>query len=110
MSQDKQNKLWGGRFTESTDAFVQAFTASVNFDQRLARYDIEGSVAHAKMLCQVGILSEQEREQIIKGLAEVLELIEAGQFEWSIELEDVHMNIEAALTERIGIAGKTFTE
>ncbi|MEW5007656.1 MAG: argininosuccinate lyase [Cycloclasticus sp.] len=106
MSQDKQNKLWGGRFTESTDAFVQAFTASVNFDQRLARYDIEGSVAHAKMLCQVGILSEQEREQIIKGLAEVLELIEAGQFEWSIELEDVHMNIEAALTERIGIAGK----
>lgn len=106
MSQDKQNKLWGGRFTESTDAFVQAFTASVNFDQRLARYDIQGSVAHAKMLCKVGILSEQERDQIIDGLADILESIEAGQFEWSIELEDVHMNIEAALTERIGIAGK----
>jgi len=106
MSQDKQNKLWGGRFTESTDAFVQAFTASVNFDQRLARYDIEGSVAHAKMLCQVGILSEQEKIQIIDGLTEILKVIEAGEFEWSIELEDVHMNIEAALTERIGIAGK----
>jgi len=106
MSQDKQNKLWGGRFTESTDAFVQAFTASVNFDQRLARYDIQGSVAHAKMLCKVGILSEQERDQIIDGLADILENIEAGQFEWSIELEDVHMNIEAALTDRIGIAGK----
>jgi len=106
MSQDKQNKLWGGRFTESTNAFVQAFTASVNFDQRLARYDIQGSVAHAKMLCHVGILNEQELTQIIDGLADILTVIEAGQFDWSIELEDVHMNIEAALTERIGIAGK----
>lgn len=106
MSLDKQNKLWGGRFTESTDAFVQAFTASVNFDQRLAPYDIQGSVAHAKMLTHVGILTQQECQQIEEGLADILTCIEAGEFEWSIALEDVHMNIEAALTERIGIAGK----
>jgi len=106
MSQDKQNKLWGGRFTESTDAFVQAFTASVNFDQRLAPYDIQGSIAHAKMLTHVGILTQQECQQIEGGLADILASIQAGEFEWSIALEDVHMNIEAALTERIGIAGK----
>jgi len=106
MSQDKQNKLWGGRFSESTDAFVQAFTASVTFDQRLAPYDIAGSKAHAAMLTHVGILTEQECQQIIDGLDSILADIEKGQFEWSIALEDVHMNIEAALTERIGIAGK----
>ncbi|HIG79968.1 MAG TPA: argininosuccinate lyase [Cycloclasticus sp.] len=106
MSKNKQNKLWGGRFTQSTDAFVQAFTASVEFDQRLASYDIQGSVAHAKMLTHVGILTEQECTQIVDGLADILSSIEAGDFEWSIALEDVHMNIEAALTERIGIAGK----
>jgi len=106
MSQDKQNKLWGGRFTQSTDAFVQAFTASVDFDKRLAPYDIQGSVAHAKMLTHVGILTSQECEQIIDGLADVAKAIESGEFEWSIALEDVHMNIEAALTERIGVAGK----
>ena len=106
MSLDKQNKLWGGRFTESTDAFVQAFTASVNFDQRLAPYDIQGSVAHAKMLTHVGILTQQECQQIEEGLADILACIQAGEFVWSIALEDVHMNIEAALTERIGIAGK----
>ncbi|MEO1889101.1 MAG: argininosuccinate lyase [Cycloclasticus sp.] len=106
MSQDKQNKLWGGRFTQSTDAFVQAFTASVEFDQRLAPYDIEGSIAHAKMLTHVGVLTEQECTQIIDGLGDILDSIEAGEFEWSIALEDVHMNIEAALTERIGVAGK----
>ncbi|ORU93948.1 MAG: argininosuccinate lyase [Cycloclasticus sp. symbiont of Poecilosclerida sp. N] len=106
MSQDKQNKLWGGRFTQSTDAFVQAFTASVDFDQRLAPYDIQCSIAHAKMLTKVSILTEQECEQIITGLSDILASIQAGEFEWSIALEDVHMNIEAALTERIGIAGK----
>ena len=106
MSLDKQNKLWGGRFTESTDAFVQAFTASVDFDQRLAPYDIQGSVAHAKMLTKVGILTEQECQQIEEGLADILSCIQAGEFEWSVALEDVHMNIEAALTERIGMAGK----
>ncbi|PCI20113.1 MAG: argininosuccinate lyase [Piscirickettsiaceae bacterium] len=101
-----QNKLWGGRFTQSTDAFVQAFTASVEFDQRLAPYDIQGSIAHAKMLAHVDILTSQECEQITDGLQQILLEIEAGRFEWSIALEDVHMNIEAALTERIGIAGK----
>ena len=106
MSQDKQNKLWGGRFTESTDAFVQAFTASVNFDQRLAPYDVQGSIAHAKMLTKIGVLSAQECEQIIAGLTAILAEIQDGKFDWSIALEDVHMNIEAALTERIGIAGK----
>tara|TARA_R110002111_G_scaffold124747_5_gene189339 strand:- start:18624 stop:20021 length:1398 start_codon:yes stop_codon:yes gene_type:complete len=106
MSQDKQNKLWGGRFTESTDAFVQAFTASVNFDQRLAPYDVQGSIAHAKMLTKIGVLSAQECEQIIAGLTAILAEIQDGKFDWSIALEDVHMNIEAALTERIGLAGK----
>jgi argininosuccinate lyase len=106
MSQNKQNKLWGGRFTGNTDAFVQAFTASVDFDQRLAPYDIQGSIAHAKMLTHVGILTEQECGQIVEGLTDILGAIEKGEFEWSIELEDVHMNIEAALTERIGVAGK----
>jgi len=106
MSQDQQNKLWGGRFTGSTDAFVQAFTASVSFDQRLAPYDIQGSIAHAKMLAEVGILTEQELVQIIDGLSSIAEDIQQGKFEWSVALEDVHMNIEAALTEKIGIAGK----
>jgi argininosuccinate lyase len=106
MSQNKQKTLWGGRFTESTDAFVQAFTASVNFDKRLAPYDIQGSIAHAKMLTHVGVLTEQECQQIIDGLADISSSIESGEFEWSVALEDVHMNIEAALTERIGVAGK----
>jgi argininosuccinate lyase len=106
MSQNKQKTLWGGRFTESTDAFVQAFTASVDFDKRLAPYDIQGSIAHAKMLTHVGVLTEQECQQIIDGLADISSSIESGEFEWSVALEDVHMNIEAALTERIGVAGK----
>ena len=99
-------KLWAGRFAEPTDAFVEAFTASVEFDQRLAPYDIQGSIAHATMLARQGILTESERDSIIGGLQRVLERIGAGEFEWSVALEDVHMNIEAALTEDIGIAGK----
>lgn len=107
MSEKKSsNPSWGGRFSEPTDAFVARFTASVNFDQRLYRQDIEGSQAHAKMLTRVGILSEDERQQIETGLNEILADIEAGTFEWSIALEDVHMNIEAALTAKIGITGK----
>lgn len=106
MSQDKQNKLWGGRFTEGTNAFVQAFTASVDFDKKLAPYDIQGSVAHAKMLNHVGLLTDGECQQIITGLSEILEEIAQGEFEWSVALEDVHMNIEARLTDKIGIAGK----
>lgn len=99
-------KPWGGRFTEPTDAFVERFTASVGFDQRLYHHDIAGSVAHATMLAEVGVLTDEERDQIITGLAEVRADIERGDFEWSVSLEDVHMNIEARLTDRIGITGK----
>jgi len=99
-------KLWAGRFAEPTDAFVEAFTASVEFDQRLAPYDIQGSIAHATMLARQGILTEQERDAIIDGLLKILARIEAGEFDWSVALEDVHMNVEAALTDEIGIAGK----
>lgn len=106
--QDKDNtsKLWGGRFNEPTDAFVQRFTASVDFDRRLYAQDIEGSLAHASMLHQCKILDQRELEQIQGGLAEIKQEIESGQFVWSVELEDVHMNIEARLTEKIGITGK----
>ena len=103
---DKQNKLWGGRFSESTDEFVQAFTASVNFDQRMYDQDIRGSIAHATMLAEARVLSTDERDAIINGLNEIRAEIEAGEFQWSVALEDVHMNIEARLTDRIGITGK----
>jgi argininosuccinate lyase len=99
-------KPWGGRFSEGTDAFVEAFTASVGFDQRLYRQDIAGSMAHARMLARIGVLSDVECEQIITGLEEIRADIEAGRFEWSVALEDVHMNIEARLVARIGEAGK----
>ena len=99
-------KLWSGRFNEPTDAFVEAFTASVEFDQRLYRYDIAGSIAHARMLTRSGILSEQERDAIVAGLEKIRDRIEGGAFEWSVALEDVHMNIESALTNEIGYAGK----
>ena len=99
-------KLWSGRFNQPTDAFVEAFTASVEFDQRLYRYDIAGSIAHARMLARSGILNEQERDAIVGGLERIRERIEAGAFDWSIALEDVHMNIESALTAEIGYAGK----
>lgn len=100
------NTLWGGRFSESTDQFVQAFTASVTFDQRMYRQDIAGSRAHATMLMKSGVLSSEDCESIHDGLDEIEKSIEAGDFKWSVELEDVHMNIESALTARIGDAGK----
>ena len=103
---NKVNKQWGGRFSESTDAFVQAFTGSVDFDQRMYAEDIAGSLAHAQMLFTQGILTEEDFKLIEEGLAAVKAEIEAGEFPWSIELEDVHMNIESSLTEKIGIAGK----
>ncbi|WIO74993.1 argininosuccinate lyase [Porticoccaceae bacterium LTM1] len=106
MSDKHTNQSWGGRFSEATDAFVARFTASVSFDQRMAVQDIRGSLAHAKMLTEAGVLSAEEHQQIQKGLAEIQQEIESGQFEWSEALEDVHMNIEAALTQRIGITGK----
>ena len=100
------NKLWGGRFSENTDQFVQTFTASVTFDQRMAQQDIECSRAHAKMLGHVGVLSTEDVELILQGLNEVSSEIESDDFDWSVELEDVHMNIEARLTAKIGDAGK----
>lgn len=105
-AQNQTSGMWGGRFSEATDAFVAEFTASVQFDQRFYRQDIQGSIAHATMLTKVGILTEQERDDIINGLKQIQQEIEAGSFEWRIDLEDVHMNIEHRLTERIGITGK----
>ena len=103
---ESTNQSWGGRFSEPTDAFVARFTASVDFDQRMAQHDIQGSIAHATMLAGVGVLSEEERDVIIAGLKEISEEIARGEFEWSVALEDVHMNIEARLTAKIGITGK----
>ncbi|MBF5055129.1 argininosuccinate lyase [Alcanivorax sp. 521-1] len=106
MSDQQQNQLWGGRFSESTDAFVQEFTASVAFDRRMYRQDIQGSMAHATMLAEAGVLTDDERDAIHQGLKEIRAEIEAGDFQWSVALEDVHMNIEARLTDKIGITGK----
>ena len=105
-SAGQTNQAWGGRFNEPVDAFVARFTASVDFDQRLAQQDIKGSLAHAKMLTKAGVLSEDELQLIISGLQDIAAEIDQGTFAWSVALEDVHMNIEAALTERIGIVGK----
>jgi len=100
------NPAWGGRFSEQTDAFVEAFTASVEFDQRMYRQDIAGSKAHALMLNKTGVLTDPDCEAILKGLDTIIEEIESGRFEWSVSREDVHMNIEARLTELAGDAGK----
>ncbi len=99
-------KLSSARFAQATDAFVEIFTASVDFDKRMANQDTQGSLAHAKMLCEVGVLTVEERDLIIRGLTQIHGEIERGEFEWSIQQEDVHMNIEARLTHLIGIAGK----
>jgi argininosuccinate lyase len=101
-----KEKPWSGRFTESTDAAVEAFTASVEFDRRLYVYDIMGSIAHAQMLAKVGVLTKKESDTIVKGLKDIEAEIDTGQFEWSVALEDVHMNIEARLIQRIGETGK----
>ncbi len=101
-----QQKLSSARFSESTDAFVEAFTASIQFDQRMYKQDIQGSIAHAKMIFKAGILNETELNDILRGLQQVQQEIEAGEFNWSIQQEDIHMNIEARLTDLIGITGK----
>ena len=102
----ENDRLLRGRFAERTDAGVERFTASVEFDRLLYRYDVRGSIAHAEMLAAAGVLTEAECRAIVGGLAAIEADIEAGNFEWSTSLEDVHMNIEARLTERIGDAGK----
>ncbi len=100
------SSMWGGRFAEATDQFVAEFTASVQFDKRMYRQDIRGSIAHATMLAEVGVLSVADRDLIIDGLKAIEDEISRGDFVWRVELEDVHMNIESRLTDRIGIAGK----
>src|ERR687896_408757 len=100
------DKLWGGRFSEPTDTFVEEFTASIQFDWRLYPYDIEGSIAHARMLVQARVLSQSECDEIVRGLEGIKLDIERGDFAWSITFEDVHMNIEARLIDRIGETGK----
>ena len=98
-------KLWGGRFSKNTNELVDAFNASINYDKRLYREDIRGSIAHANMLVKCGVIPEADGKQIVAGLQDILKDIEAGNFEFSVALEDIHMNIEARLTERIGDAG-----
>lgn len=102
----QKDQAWSGRFNEPVAELVKRYTASVDFDKRLARFDIEGSIAHATMLGAQGIISAQDVEEIKRGLGEILAEIEAGQFEWLLDLEDVHLNIEKRLTEKIGDAGK----
>ncbi len=105
-----EKKLWGGRFKESTDKLVEQFTESVSYDKRLAFVDIAGSIAHAEMLRKQGILTKEEAEKIINGLKEIQKEIEEGKFDWKVEYEDVHMNIEKRLTEKIGpVGGKLHT-
>jgi len=99
-------KLWAGRFTKATDKLTEDFNASIEVDRRMYRQDIEGSIAHAAMLARQGIISQAERDQIVAGLKEIREELEAGQLEFSVEAEDVHMNIETFLTAKIGEVGK----
>ena len=101
-----KKKAWSGRFSEPVDAFVLRYTASVDFDKRMALVDIDGSVAHATMLEKVGVISAKDLEDIKRGMAQIREEIQSGKFEWQLELEDVHLNIEARLTALIGDAGK----
>lgn len=102
---DKTEKPWGGRFAEKTDKLLEKLSASVSFDKRLYLYDIKGSIAHSTMLAKQGIISEKDRDDIIRGLEEIRHEIDRGEFEFSDALEDIHMNIERRLTERIGEAG-----
>ncbi|MGH8630520.1 MAG: argininosuccinate lyase, partial [Burkholderiales bacterium] len=103
---DPTVKPRGGRFRAGTDPSVEQFTESVSFDRRLFRQDIQGSIAHARMLAHCGVLGEGDARRIVQGLEAVLADIESGHFAWREELEDVHMNIETALVERIGEVGK----
>ncbi|RJS91396.1 argininosuccinate lyase [Salinisphaera sp. Q1T1-3] len=106
MSTQSSHQTWGGRFAEGPDARVAAFTESISFEARLAPYDIQGSIAHARMLSHVGVLQSDEFETIRGGLEAIGERIAVGDFTWDPALEDVHMNIEARLTEDIGALGK----
>ncbi|MFH1021118.1 MAG: lyase family protein, partial [Pseudomonadota bacterium] len=98
--------MWGGRFAEKTAASVAAFTASIHYDARLYRHDIAGSRAHARMLAKQGLITQAEAALIVQGLAQIEQEIEAGEFVFRPDLEDIHMNIEKALVEKIGPAGE----
>ena len=97
----KKAEAWSARFTEPVSDLVKRYTASVFFDKRLALFDIQGSLAHAEMLAAQGIISDQDRAEIERGMAQIRGEIEAGQFEWLLDLEDVHLNIEKRLTELV---------
>ena len=97
--------MWGGRFSKSTDEMINEFQASINFDKRMYHEDIAGSIAHATMLAKCGIITEEDRDKIVAGLKDILQKIERGEFEFSVDLEDIHMNIEKRLTDAIGEAG-----
>ena len=102
----KKAEAWSARFSEPVSDLVKRYTASVFFDKRLAMFDIEGSLAHAEMLAAQGIISAQDRAEIERGMAQIRAEIEGGSFEWLLDLEDVHLNIEKRLTELVGDAGK----
>ncbi|WDL97852.1 argininosuccinate lyase [Alicyclobacillus sp. ALC3] len=105
-----QGKLWGGRFTEQTNQLVEAYTASIGFDQRLAEVDIEGSIAHAKMLGACGIIPDEDARTLVQGLTDLLAAAKAGRLEFRVEDEDIHMNVERLLALRVGaVAGKLHT-
>src|SRR4030067_11641 len=107
---NKKSKLWGGRFTESTAKIVEKFTCSLHFDKRLYKYDIEGSIAHCMMLEKCKIIKREEAGKIINGLNSILKEIENGVFPFREELEDIHMNVEKRLIEKIGkVGGKLHT-
>ena len=103
---DKGQKMWGGRFEAQPDEALQAINASIGIDQKMWREDVDGSLAHSKMLAASGIISDQDKNDIHSGLLKISEQIEAGDFEFKVELEDIHLNIEARLTDMIGEAGK----
>ena len=109
-SSSGSNELWGGRFEARPDALVEAFTASIDFDRRLYREDIAGSIAHARMLARQGIIPTEDAEAIVGGLEAIRADIDAGRFAFRADREDIHLNIEAALAERIGpAAGRLHT-
>ena len=99
-------KLWGGRFSKATDGLVDDFHSSISFDQRLAEQDITGSIAHATMLGEQGIIPQADADKIVAGLRDILADVKAGKITWHVDAEDIHMNVETLLTQRIGDAGK----
>ncbi|MEO1710162.1 MAG: lyase family protein, partial [Pseudomonadota bacterium] len=110
MARGSGNKMWGGRFKVSPSDVMERINASVAYDQRFAQQDLAGSKAHAEMLSQQGIISKGDAKAIVKGLATIAREIDASEFDWSTELEDVHMNVESRLRDLIGpAAGRLHT-